>query len=82
VTTYKGKIDIEATDIPTMAEMPDGEYRQFLASGGLFWIDHHDILRSTPAEYPLATSVSQLEILIEALQQCRHRMRGDNPPRR
>lgn len=79
MTTYKGKIDIEALDIPSMAKMSDDEFRAFVADHGLFWIDHHDILRSTPAEYPLATRKSQLDILIQELQKYRDSMRDENP---
>lgn len=79
MATYKGTIEIEAVDIPTMAKMSDDEYRQFVSDQALFWIDHHDILRSTPAEYPLATRKSQLDILIDALTAYRDRMRDDNP---
>lgn len=78
MSTYKGTIEIEAVDIPSMARMSDDEYREFLRTHGLFWIDHHEILRSTPANYPLATRRSQLDILIAALQHYRDRMREDN----
>ncbi|WP_436546319.1 hypothetical protein [Janthinobacterium sp. RB2R34] len=79
MSTYKGTIEIEAVDIPTMARMSDDEYQKFLETDGLLRIDHHDILRSAVAEYPLATRRSQLDMLISALQQCRERMREDNP---
>lgn len=79
MSTYKGTIEIEAVDIPTMARMSDDEYQKFLETHGLFWIDHHDILISTVAQYPLATRQSQLDMLILALQQCREHMREDNP---
>ena len=45
MSTYKGSIEIEAVDIPTMARMSDDEYQEFLETHGLFWIDHHEILR-------------------------------------
>lgn len=77
MTTYKGTIEIEATDIPTMSRMSKIEYRNFLKSGELFWIDHHDVLRSTPAEYPLATTREQLDMLIDALSEFRNRMPVD-----
>lgn len=79
MSTYKGTIEIEAVDIPTMARMSDDEYQKLIETNGLFWIDHHDILRSAVAEHPLATRQSQLDILIRALQRCRERMREDNP---
>jgi len=71
---YKCEIEIEAVDIPTMYRMSKHDYQQFLENGELFWIDHHDILRSTPAEYPLATTREQLDLLIQALEKCRERM--------
>jgi len=74
MTTYKGNIEIEATDIPTMSRMANSEYWDFVKRGELFFIDHHDVLRSTPAEYPLATSRKQLDMLIEALKEFRERM--------
>ena len=79
MTTYKGTIEIEATDIPTMRQMSNSEYWDFVKRGELFFIDHHDVVRSTPAEYPLATSRQQLEMLIEALKKFRDRMPGDEP---
>lgn len=74
MTTYKGTIEIEAIDIPTMRRMSTENYQQFLANGELFWVDHHDVLRSTPAEYPIATTRQQLDMLIKALETCRERM--------
>ena len=77
MTTYKGNIEIEATDIPTMSKMANSEYWDFVKRGELFFVDHHDILRSTPAEYPLATNRKQLDMLIEALKELRDRMADD-----
>lgn len=77
MTTYKGKIEIEATDIPTMSRMSNSEYWAFVKSGELFFIDHHDVVRSTPAEYPLATNRKQLDMLILALTELRDRMPDD-----
>jgi hypothetical protein len=74
MTTYKGTIEIEAIDIPTMYRMSEHDYQKFLANGELFWVDHHDVLRSTAAEYPLATTRQQLDLLIKALEKCRERM--------
>jgi hypothetical protein len=74
MTKYKGQIEIEATDIPTMSRMQNSEYWDFLKRGELFFVDHHDILRSTPAEYPLATNRQQLDMLIESLKEFRDRM--------
>jgi hypothetical protein len=59
--------EIEAVDIPTMRALSNTEYRAFVNNEGLFFIDHHDVLRSSPDGYPLATTLEQLNILIEEL---------------
>jgi hypothetical protein len=66
--------EIEIVDIPTMYGMSDEQYRDFIQAGGLMWIDHHEILRSYVAEYPIATTREQLDILIEELQRLRSKM--------
>ncbi|MDU1368268.1 MAG: hypothetical protein E6927_25940 [Klebsiella michiganensis] len=46
-------------------------------SGGyitLFWIDHHDFVRSTLSEEIFATNREQLDALIEHLQEYRNQM--------
>jgi DNA-directed RNA polymerase alpha subunit len=62
-----------------MYKMSDEEYREFLQSEGLFFIDHK-ALRSSVADYPIATTREQLNILIEELQRRRgelEALRGD-----
>jgi hypothetical protein len=69
--------EIECVDIPTMSGMSDNEYLEFVRLGelgGLMYVDHHDVLRSYVADYPLATSREQFDILIEYLQTLRSRM--------
>lgn len=60
--------NIEAIDIPTMSKMSIEDYKQYIQSG-LFFIDHHGILRSTPADYPIACNKKQIDALIEYLKQ-------------
>jgi len=60
------KTDVTAIDVPTMASMNDDEYREY-ARDGLLYTDHNWVLRSTPADHPLAVTERQLEILIEEL---------------
>ena len=60
------KTEVEAVDIPTMYGLSDVGYRSYVRQGLLF-VDHHDVLRSGPAGYPLATTAEQLDILIEEL---------------
>ncbi|USR37848.1 hypothetical protein L1F06_014305 [Ectopseudomonas hydrolytica] len=76
-TKLKFSNDIEAVDILSMQEMSVEEYREYL-NGELLFVDHHDILRSGPAEYPLATNKEQLEILISYLQGLRSRVGSES----
>jgi hypothetical protein len=59
-------IEGEAIDIPTMREMPLEEYREYLRSG-LFFVDHHNVLRSGIGEFPIATTREQFTALMEHL---------------
>ncbi len=75
VPKIKFKMDeIECVDIPTMYAMSDSEYRAFLRNDSLMFVDHHDVLRSYVADYPLATTLEQLDILIEELHKLRQKM--------
>jgi hypothetical protein len=69
--------EIECVDNPTMRGMSDNEYREFLwqgGLGGLMYVDHHDVLRSYVADYALATTLEQFDILMEYLQSLRSKM--------
>ncbi|HED1839219.1 MULTISPECIES: hypothetical protein [Enterobacteriaceae] len=57
-----------------MSAMPTAEYRQALKNGALFWIDHHDFVRSTLSGEILATNREQLDAMIEHLQEYRYKM--------
>lgn len=65
--------EIECFDIPTMHQMSDEEYRGII-DYGLVYVDHHDVLRSYVAHYPIATTREQLDIFIEELQKLRRKM--------
>ena len=54
-------------DIPTMQMMHPVQYRHHLENDGGFWLDHHDIVRSSATGRPLATSKEQADILREEL---------------
>ncbi|MBI6561558.1 hypothetical protein EIG75_20240 [Pseudomonas syringae] len=62
-------IDIgnDVSDIPTMESMTPEEYSSYVEEA-LFWVDHHDVLRSMVGEYPIATSAEQIELLITYLK--------------
>jgi hypothetical protein len=71
--TYTLKTDVTAVDIRTMSQMSSDEYEDYLRDG-LLRVDHHDVLRSEPAGYPLATNKAQLQALIEHLQDLEPRL--------
>jgi hypothetical protein len=56
-----------------MHEMSDEEYRGVI-DYGLVYVDHHEVLRSYVAHYPIATTQEQLDIFIEELQKLRRKM--------
>lgn len=69
----KNTVEIDAADIPTMYKMSAGEYKQYVENELLF-VDHHDVLRSQIAQYPLAVTREQLRILISHLQSLESRV--------
>jgi len=64
--TISSTQEVVAVDIPTMADMSIDEYNDYLRFG-LMSVDHHDILRSEVAGYPLATNREQVNALIDYL---------------
>jgi hypothetical protein len=66
--TFTWNTDITAVDIQTMAEMTLQDYKKYLRNG-LLTLDHHDLLRSVPAGYPLATSKAQFNAMMEYLKE-------------
>jgi hypothetical protein len=65
---YKTKVEIEAADIRTMKAMSIDDYEAYIRDGnGLVWVDHHDVLRSGIAEYPIAANKAQLRAFISYL---------------
>ena len=65
---------VEVYDIPTMYEMSDGDYIKFIQNEGVFYLDHHGILRCGISGRPLATTLEQIDILLEELGKCRAMM--------
>jgi hypothetical protein len=65
--------DAEALDIPAMRELDVEAYKAYVRDH-LLWVDHHEVLRSTLAEYPYATTPEQVDAFIEVLKECRARM--------
>ncbi|NIJ87811.1 hypothetical protein FHR49_000559 [Xanthomonas campestris] len=71
--TFKSTQEVEAVDIQTMAAMSDSQYNEYLG-GGLVFVDHHDVLRSQPAGYPLAVTKSQFKALLSHLKSLESRV--------
>ncbi|NVP00358.1 hypothetical protein HWA77_09075 [Photobacterium damselae subsp. damselae] len=67
------KKPLDGMDIPSMSALLDDEYRN-LIDGDLVFVDHHEILRIGASGQPLATSIEQLNILIEELNKMKVRM--------
>lgn len=57
-----------------MSTMSIEEYRKALVYGALFWIDHHDFVRSTLSGEIFATNQEQLDEMINYLQFRRDKM--------
>lgn len=63
----------EVMDIPTLGTLPAADYKGY-AETHLLYIDHHDVIRATVGDYPLATSVAQADELIKLLEEYKQRM--------
>lgn len=72
--TYKTSVEIESVDIRGMDQMNPKEYRQYVLDHMLY-VDHHDILRSHIAGYPIANNKEQLDILVEVLSELRPKLK-------
>lgn len=70
---YKALVEVESVDIRGMHLMTPEEYRYYV-SNDMLLVDHHDILRSHIAGYPIATNKEQLDILIEVLNELRSKL--------
>ncbi|MCG7360817.1 hypothetical protein MHZ93_06080 [Roseomonas sp. ACRSG] len=70
----KVEADGEAIDIPRMRELDVDAYAAYVKEA-LFFVDHHDILRSSFGEYPIATSEQQVRRLIQYLEGVAQRMK-------
>ena len=73
---HTSKQDVTAVDIVTMGEMTPAEYNEYLRTG-LLTVDHHDILRSEPAGYPIAVTKSQFKALLVYLKEIEHKVGAD-----
>ena len=69
-------IDTEANavDIPAMYKMSPSEYSSYV-DGGLFFFDHHEILRAVLGDYPIATTPEKVSLLIGYLEGIAEKMR-------
>ncbi|HDF5712408.1 hypothetical protein ACNPNM_21140 [Klebsiella variicola] len=74
ITIHEIKEHYDHYGLHDMCTMPTTKYQQILAKGALFWIDHHDFVRSTLSDEILATNQEQLDAMIKHLQQYRDKM--------
>jgi len=74
--TFKEHQEVIAVDIATMGEMSIADYKKYLREG-LLTVDHHDILRSEPAGYPLAVTKAQFKALLSYLKELEPRVGAD-----
>lgn len=70
---YTDTQEVTSTDIHNMSNMTDAEYAEYIRNN-LISVDHHDVLRSTPAGYPLATSKKQFMALMAYLRELEPRI--------
>lgn len=66
--TFTVKQNVVAVGIDTMGDMSMKDYEEYLRNG-LLTVDHHDILRSEPAGYPLAVTKAQFKALLAYLNE-------------
>ena len=70
VQQHKKLHDIDDLETTTVKK-----YRRLLSSDALFFVDHHDFLRSSLTGEIFATNREQVEAMIEYLWKIRRRMR-------
>jgi len=56
-----------------MSGMSIEDYNKYLRHG-LLEVDHHNVLRSTPAGYPLAVTKEQFKSLLTYLKEIEHKV--------
>lgn len=71
--TFTQKQDVTSIDIQGMTDMSIADYKEYLR-GGLLAVDHHDILRSEPAGYPIAVTKAQFKALLAYLKELEPRI--------
>ncbi len=67
---------IELPDVATLYEMSEGEYRAYVEGDNIVRLDEHGVLRDSLTSRPIATTLEQLDILLEKLDGYLKRMRS------
>ena len=65
---------IKSVDIPTMGDMTEEEYINYVKEDNLLLVDHQDVLRCSKTGRPFAVTAKQMDLLIEFLQSQRTKM--------
>jgi hypothetical protein len=71
--TFTQMQDVVAVDIRTMGDMSIEDYKDYLRNG-LLTVDHHEIVRSEPAGYPVAVTKEQFKVLLAYLKEIEPRV--------
>ena len=71
---FKHTQEVNSVDIQGMTNMAPEDYREYLEFG-LLYIDHHEILRSAPAGYPIACTKAQITALIDYLNEIKGKLK-------
>lgn len=73
----KVEVSEDAADIPTMRDMSIVEYQTYIENE-IFFIDHHDVLRSAMGQYPLAVTHEQMKVLIKYFESILPKIGGES----
>lgn len=80
VTTEEIKRHRELFGLEHPTHTTTERYRQHLAAGAIFWVDHHGFLRSTLSGEILAAGPEQIDALIAYLEKVKPRTVQSVPP--
>lgn len=71
--TVQFRVGEDVLDINQMRDSSPAGYANYIEPG-LFFVDHHEVLRATLGEYPIATTPEQIDALISYLQSVKAKM--------
>jgi len=66
---------VVAADIQSMGDMNENDYKEYIENY-LIELNHHNIIKSSAAGYPIACNKRQLELLIQYLTSLKNKLNG------